>query len=81
MNIIVLMTQYKDIHWVYIIGRASDREAQIFLARDNSTLVSDTAPVARLGAAICTEERGARRSRLPPVLKRLFSIRKPIRCR
>ncbi len=25
-----LMTQYKDIHWVYIIGRASDREAQIF---------------------------------------------------
>lgn len=54
-----LMTQYKDIHWVYIIGRASDREAQIFLARDNSTLVSDTAPVARLGAAICTG--GARR--------------------
>jgi hypothetical protein len=36
-----LMAQYKDIHWVYIVRRASDREAQIFLARDNSTLVSD----------------------------------------
>ncbi|HAT1645517.1 TPA: response regulator transcription factor [Raoultella planticola] len=48
-----LMTQYKDIHWIYIVGRTSDREARIFLARDNSTLVSDTAPVARLGTAIC----------------------------
>ncbi len=54
-----LMAQYKDIHWVYIVGCASDREAQIFLARDNSTLVSDMAPVVRLGAAICTA--GARR--------------------
>lgn len=48
-----LMAQYKDIHWVYIVGRVSDREAQIFLARDDSTLVSDGAPVARLSEAIC----------------------------
>ncbi|WP_064359597.1 helix-turn-helix transcriptional regulator [Raoultella ornithinolytica] len=51
-----LMSQYKDIHWVYIVGRASDRAAQIFLVRDNSTLVSDMAPVVRLGAAICAAE-------------------------
>jgi hypothetical protein len=76
-----LMTQYKDIHWVYIVGRASDREAQIFLARDNSTLVSDMAPVVRLGAAICAAEARRPEECLPPVLKRLFSIRKPIRCR
>jgi hypothetical protein len=75
-----LMTQYKDIHWVYIVGRASDREAQIFLARDNSTLVSDMAPVARLGAAICAE------SEAPGGLsaahdKATFLNTKPIRCR
>lgn len=47
-----LMARYRDIHWVYLIGRSCDTQAREFLACPESTLISESEPVACVGAAI-----------------------------
>ncbi|WP_434636705.1 LuxR C-terminal-related transcriptional regulator [Klebsiella sp. I138] len=51
-----LMKQYKDIHWVYIVGHTTSPQARLFITHDNSTLISDSEPVGHVGEAICSGE-------------------------
>ncbi|MDK3050252.1 helix-turn-helix transcriptional regulator [Klebsiella michiganensis] len=43
-----LMTQYRDIHWVFMVGNACFPLAVQLLMRPESTLISDSEPVKRL---------------------------------
>ncbi|MEO3992250.1 helix-turn-helix transcriptional regulator [Pseudocitrobacter cyperus] len=47
-----LLTQYRDIHWVFLVSRQMYALAVEFLMRPESTLLSDSEPVDRVVVAI-----------------------------
>ena len=47
-----LLSQYRDIHWVFLVGRQHYSLAVEFLMRPESTLLSDSDPVERVVMAI-----------------------------
>ena len=57
-----LMTRFKDIRWVYMVGRSCHTHAQALLAGPGSTFIADSEPVTRLGEALCMGEESCVRS-------------------
>lgn len=51
-----LMVRFKHIHWIYVVGRACSAHAETLLVRPESTCISDSDPVTRLGEALCVRE-------------------------
>ncbi|WP_174509081.1 helix-turn-helix transcriptional regulator [Klebsiella oxytoca] len=51
-----LMARFKDIRWVYMVGRSCHSHAQTLLAGPASTFIADSEPVSRLGEVLCSGE-------------------------
>ena len=56
-----LMTQYRDIHWVFMVSDSLYPLAVELLIRPESSLISESEPVNRLIEVICAGSRAAER--------------------
>lgn len=51
-----LMVRFKNIHWIYMVGRSCSPHAEALFIGPESTCISDREPVTRLGEVLCIRE-------------------------